>query len=215
VEYQIDKKVINVAEQLTSISGTAVDVLEKVPSVTVDVEGKVSLRGSSNYTVLIDGRPSVLDPDDALQQIPASTIETIEIITNPSAKYDPDGTAGIINILLKKGQSQHLGGVVNASGGFDDKYGGDFLITRRTGSVDATFSADYNQRTHPGSSQSESWTIREGVTSFLSSQGSSDSDRERYGFRASSDWHMTDRDLLGLSSRFGYLSGDRTSLPDS
>ena len=86
-------------------------MLENVPSVTVDIEGNVSLRGSSNFTVLVDGRPSVLDPNDALQQIPASSIENIEIITNPSAKYNPEGTAGIINIVLKKSQRAGMSGI--------------------------------------------------------------------------------------------------------
>lgn len=90
VEYQIDKKIVRVAKQATAASGTAVDVLENVPSVSVDIEGNVSLRGSENFRVLIDGRPSVLDASDALEQVPASTIENIEIITNPSAKYDPE-----------------------------------------------------------------------------------------------------------------------------
>ncbi len=82
--------------------GSAVAVLENVPSVQVDIEGNVSLRGTSNFNVLIDGRPSVLQGSDALQQIPASSIDHIEIITNPSAKYDPDGVGGIINVVLKK-----------------------------------------------------------------------------------------------------------------
>src|SRR3990172_3565698 len=89
IEFKIDKKVIHVSKQYTAVSGTAVDVLEKIPSVTVDIEGNVRLRGSSSFTVLLDSRPTALEPSEALQQIPASTIETIEIITNPSAKYDP------------------------------------------------------------------------------------------------------------------------------
>src|SRR5690606_34014719 len=100
ISYQIDKKVIDVEQMQTVISGDAVDILENVPSITVDVDGNVSLRGSGSFTVLIDGRPSVLDAQDILQQIPASSISTIEIITNPSAKHDPEGTAGIINIVL-------------------------------------------------------------------------------------------------------------------
>jgi outer membrane receptor for ferrienterochelin and colicin len=98
MSYEIDKKVVNVSGQLTTVSGTAVDVLENVPSVDVDIEGNVSLRGSENFTVLIDGRPTILDPSDALQQIPASMIDNIEIITNPSARYDPEGISGIINV---------------------------------------------------------------------------------------------------------------------
>ena len=75
-------------------------VLENVPSVEVDIDGNVSLRGSGNFTVLIDGRPSILESNEALQQLPASTIESIELITNPSAKYEPDGNSGIINAVI-------------------------------------------------------------------------------------------------------------------
>ena len=102
IEYQIDRKVIHVDKQITAISGTAVDILESVPSVSVDLEGNVTLRGSSSFAVYIDGKPSVLEASDILSQIPASSIADIEIITNPSAKFDPDGTAGIINIKMKK-----------------------------------------------------------------------------------------------------------------
>ncbi|MEZ5146771.1 MAG: carboxypeptidase regulatory-like domain-containing protein [Bacteroidales bacterium] len=91
IEYKIDKKIVNVSQDIMSAGSSAVSVLENTPSVQVDIEGNVSLRGTSNFTVLIDGRPSVLEGSDALQQIPASSIEHIEIITNPSAKYDPDG----------------------------------------------------------------------------------------------------------------------------
>ena len=87
VAYQIDKKVVDVSQIQTAVSGNAAEVLENIPSVTVDVDGNVSLRGSSNFTVLIDGRPTVVDAQDILQQTPASAIEKIEIITNPSAKY--------------------------------------------------------------------------------------------------------------------------------
>ena len=101
-EYKLDRKIINVSKDISNTGASAAQVLEKSPSVRVDIEGNVLLRGSSNFTVFIDGKPSVLDGNEALQQIPANTIENIEIITNPSVKYDPDGTAGIINIVLKK-----------------------------------------------------------------------------------------------------------------
>jgi len=102
VEYKIDKKVVNVTNDINAAGGTAITVLENTPSVEVDIDGNVSLRGSSNFTVLIDGRPSVLSGSDALKQIPSSAIQNIEIITNPSVKYDPDGMAGIINVVMKK-----------------------------------------------------------------------------------------------------------------
>ena len=113
MSYEIDKKVVNVSGQLTTVSGTAVDVLENVPSVDVDIEGNVSLRGSENFTVLIDGRPTILDPSDALQQIPASMIDNIEIITNTSARYDPAGLYGIINVIMKKKRLQGISGIAN------------------------------------------------------------------------------------------------------
>ena len=101
VDYKIDKRVVNVGQQLNALSGTAIDVLENVPSIKVDIDGNVSMRGSSSFTVLIDGRPTPLDATDALRQIPASSIENIEIITNPSAKYEPDGASGVLNIITK------------------------------------------------------------------------------------------------------------------
>ena len=87
---------------MTSASLSAVEVLENVPAIRVDIEGNVTLRGSSGFTVLIDGKPTVLDPSDVLRQTPASTIQNIEIITNPSAKYQPDGTGELLILLLKR-----------------------------------------------------------------------------------------------------------------
>ena len=118
VEYQLDKRVVNVDKNLVSSGGTATDVLEQVPSVAVDNDGNVTLRGSSNVKVLINGRPYEMmgnDLETLLEQIPASTVEIVEVITNPSAKYDPEGMSGIINIKLKEKTVGALGlnGVAN------------------------------------------------------------------------------------------------------
>lgn len=121
----LDKKVINVDKSIASIGGTAVDVMQTIPSVTVDVDGNVSLRGSSNITILIDGKPSGLSEissSDLLQQIPASSIESVELVTNPSVRYDAEGTAGIINIVLKKRSLQGLNGLVSATVGTGNRY---------------------------------------------------------------------------------------------
>ena len=162
MEYRIDKKVINVSQQHTAISGTAVDVLENVPSVTVDIEGNVSLRGSSNFTVLIEGRPTILDANEALEQIPASAIENIEIVTNPSAKYDPDGTSGIINIVMKKNKLVGSSGIVNMNGGMESRRGIDFLYSYRIGDFTANIGGDYRKRSHPGNSIGENRTTFSG-----------------------------------------------------
>lgn len=118
VEYQLDKRVVNVDKNIVSSGGTATDVLEQVPSVSVDNDGNVSLRGSSNVKVLINGRPYELMGNDLstlLEQIPATTVESVEVITNPSAKYDPEGMSGIINLKLKDKAAGALGlnGVLN------------------------------------------------------------------------------------------------------
>jgi hypothetical protein len=102
VLFKIDKKIVNPSQFLAAQGGSAVDILANTPSVTVDIEGNVTMRGSSNFMVLINGKPSPFEASDALAQVPATSIENIEIITNPSAKYDPDGAAGIINIITKK-----------------------------------------------------------------------------------------------------------------
>lgn len=122
VEYQLDKRVVNVDKNLVASGGTATDVLEQVPSVAVDNDGNVTLRGSTNVKVLINGRPYELmgnDLETLLEQIPASTVENVEVITNPSAKYDPEGMSGIINLKLKDKTAGALGlnGVVNVNGG--------------------------------------------------------------------------------------------------
>lgn len=211
-EYNLDKKVIHVSQQPTVISGTAVDVLENAPSVTVDIEGNVELRGSTSFTVLIDNRPTVLDPNDALQQIPASTIENIEIITNPSAKYDPDGTAGIINIVTKKETQHGVNGIVNANAGLDDKYGGDFLLTYRTPRLQYHIGADYNKRTFPRSTINEYETYGADTTTFLYSDGDSDFGMTRYGIRAGLDWSIAPADLAAFEARAGRFEMEGSSI---
>jgi outer membrane cobalamin receptor len=99
VEYKIDKRVINVDKDINAKGGTAANVLENTPSVQVDPQGNATLRGSSDFIVLIDGKPSVIKGSEALKQLPASAIKQIEVITNPSAKYDSEGQAGIINVI--------------------------------------------------------------------------------------------------------------------
>ena len=122
VEYQLDKRVINVDKNIVTGGGTATDILENVPSVAIDNDGNVTLRGSTNVKVLIDGRPYELlssDLESLLEQIPASSVENVEVITNPSAKYDPEGMSGIINIKLKDKSKGALGlnGTVSLNAG--------------------------------------------------------------------------------------------------
>jgi len=208
--YEIDKKVINVSGQLTTTSGTAVDVLENVPSVDVDIEGNVSLRGSENFTVLIDGRPTILDPSDALQQIPASMIDNIEIITNPSARYDPEGISGIINVIMKKKRLQGISGIANMNAGLEKKYGGDFLVSYRTGIANVFFSANYRKFNFPGTNLVESMTFQNDTSSYVSSDGHSQHTWNPYGLRAGIDLELGMWDRLSLGGEYGAREMERT-----
>lgn len=130
----IDKKVYDVTQNITNTGGSATEILQNIPSITVDVDGKVSLRGSENVTILIDGKPSGVTGEDrnaVLQQIPASMIERVEVITNPSAKYDAQGMAGIINIVLKKEKGKGYNGTLGGGVGTGNKYNGSVNLNMR------------------------------------------------------------------------------------
>ncbi|MCB9284639.1 MAG: TonB-dependent receptor [Lewinellaceae bacterium] len=150
-QFGLDKKVFNVQKNLGLAGANALEALENIPSVTVDIDGNISLRGSANVRVLIDGKPSGLvgfDRRAILSQIPASTIERIEVMTTPSAKYDPEGTAGIINIITKPGGRKgfNLQGQLNA--GTRNKYNGSVQLSYATNHWQFTtqYSGDYRER---------------------------------------------------------------------
>lgn len=156
ISYNLDKKVIAVDKLITSTGGTALDIMQNIPAVNVDVDGNVSMRGNSNLTILIDGRPSGLSgisSTDVLTQIPASSIESVELVTNPSAKYDPDGTAGIINIILKKKSTFGFNGIVSGNLGTKDKYNSSLNVNLRNsyynffGSYDNRFGNSFSNST--------------------------------------------------------------------
>ncbi|MBN2466393.1 TonB-dependent receptor, partial [candidate division WOR-3 bacterium] len=205
LEYRIDKKVVDVSKMATAASGTAVDVLENVPSVKVDVEGNLTLRGSSNYTVLIDGKPSPVEGSDALQQIPAGTIDKIELITNPSAKYDPEGISGIVNVLLKKQRQAGLSGTAGLDGGWPRRYGGSLLLNYRFNGLSLFAGANVRNGRFPGTRMTESWTYDDstGDTTFSNSSGTGDRGHSSYGLRAGGDYKFSNHDRTSLSVRYG------------
>lgn len=153
MELQLDKKVFNVGKDLGATGGNAQDVLENVPSVTVDEEGNVGLRGSNNVRILINGKPSGLvgvDPAAAMEQIPASLIERIEVITNPSARYDAEGEVGIINIVLKKEQRTGVNGSFEVKTGIPDNHGLTAVLNYRRKRVNYYASYSTSLRSSPG-----------------------------------------------------------------
>ena len=205
MEFKIDKKVVNVSQNLSAAGGTAVDVLQNQPSVQIDANGNLTLRGSGNFTVMVDGRPSVLSGTDALRQIPANIIDNIEIITNPSAKYDAEGTAGIINIVTKKTNLTSTSGIVNSGAGSRDKYNGDFNLSYRNEDFNITLGGDARRFNYlQDISVDRSAFNISGVTSSADLH----SKRDAYTGRFSFDKYFSDKVTLGINGSFGYTDFD-------
>ncbi|MEO5788401.1 MAG: TonB-dependent receptor domain-containing protein [Gelidibacter sp.] len=158
VEIKLDKKIYNVGSDLTVRGGTVSDVLDNIPSVSVDVEGNVSLRGNDNVTILINGKPSGLvglNSTDALRQLPAESIERVEVITSPSARYDAQGTGGILNIILKRSKLQGLNGAITANAGHPTSAGLSGNINYRTGDFNFFNTTSYSYSDSPGKSSTD------------------------------------------------------------
>ena len=153
VEIKLDKKIYNVGKDLTVRGGTVSDVLDNVPSVSVDVEGNVALRGNENVRILIDGKPSGLvglSSNEALRQLPAEAIEKVEVITSPSARYDAEGTAGILNIILRRSKLQGLNGAITTNLGYPKSAGISGNLNFRTGDFNFFTTSGYRYREAPG-----------------------------------------------------------------
>lgn len=151
VDIKLDKKVYTVGKDIIVRGGTVSDVLDNVPSVTVDVEGKVSLRGNENVTILIDGKPSnAINISDALRLIPADAIDKVEVVTNPSARYDAEGGGGILNIILKRGKNQGMSGTIVVSAGEPENTGASANINVKSELSNFFTTIGYNKRNNPG-----------------------------------------------------------------
>ncbi len=204
VQYAIDKKVVNVQKNLQAAGGTVANALETVPSVKIDAEGNVSLRGSESFTVLIDGKPTALKGADALKQIPASAVDQVEIITNPSAKYDPDGTAGIINIIMKKEFQNGLNGMINASVGSNWTHNGDFMMNYRSGEVNCFIGGQYGERKMYPTTTFSRETYWEDTTRFVAQDGNRIQGNRSYSIKGGADFYLTDKNTLTASGEYGY-----------
>ena len=207
VSYSIDRRIYDVSRDLSVVGGTAVDVLSNVPSVSVDIEGNVSLRGSGNVQILIDGKPSALlgfDRGTALDQIPAENIERIEVITNPSAKYGPDGIAGIINIVLKKNSMFGYGAILNANVGTADKYNGSINLNFRNETFNSTLGYNFRAFSMRGATEASRNTFAPDTTSLIQRQ-----DFLRRGqfhrIQLSTEWTPNPQNSLIFSASGGFF----------
>ncbi|KFF05369.1 outer membrane beta-barrel family protein [Flavobacterium reichenbachii] len=194
VEIKLDKKVYNVGQDMMVKGGTVSDVLDNVPSVSVDTEGNVSLRGSDNIRILIDGRPSnAINVAEALRQLPADAIDKVEVITNPSARYDAEGGSGLINIILKKGKNQGFNGTFIASTGLPETYGLSANLNYKTEKLNYFTTAGYNYRTNEGGGKTNSEYFNEDGTtkSFLDEDRDTKRIRDGFNARGGVEWSIT------------------------
>ncbi|KAA3436679.1 TonB-dependent receptor domain-containing protein [Rufibacter hautae] len=214
VEYGLDRRVYNVGQDLSTVGGTAVDVMQNVPSVTVDQEGTVSMRGTSNITILIDGKPSALS-GLGLDQIPASTIDRVEVITNPSSKYDPSGTGGVLNIILKKEKQRGLNGVASVNAGMGNRYNTSLNLNYRFGKLNLFTNYDFRQdyRKGTGSVFRTNYRREESKpdsTSYLEQESENENRRGNHNVRFGADYQLTDKQSItgSVLYRYGYREND-------
>jgi ferric enterobactin receptor len=211
IENKIDKMVYNADKDLTSQGGVASDLLKKIPQVDVDVNGNVELQGNSNIRFLINGKPSTMFGNniaDVLQSIPSSQIQTIEVITSPGAKYDAEGTGGIINIILKKSDAQGINGNLSLSGGTRLE-NGSFNLNIRKGKFGAHAFASGNAQllsATPNTMNRLSQDSIPGQSSRLIQNGNSNFMRNGFQSGFSFDWEITPKSDLTGSVNYNFAN---------
>ncbi|QBQ40366.1 TonB-dependent receptor [Sphingobacterium psychroaquaticum] len=208
----IDRKVFDVSQSLVSVGGTASDLLANVPTLQVDMDGSVSLRGSNAVKILIDGKESAMagsDINSLLQSLPANAIDKVEIITNPSSKYDAEGQSGIINIVLKKNIRTGLNGSVNASGGSYNNYMAGVTLNYRDRKFNYFGSYNFNRRNSPGSG------LRNNRYLHNNSEINNTEESSRKGinntFKLGADYFIDDKTTIGVSGNLSIRDNDRSS----
>lgn len=192
----LDKKVFYTGKDLMAKGGSANDVLNNVPSVNVDVNGAVSLRGNSGVRILIDGKPSVISLNNGLEQIPASQIEKVEVITNPSAKYEAQGTAGIINIVLKKNTLSGLNGSVQAGVGDPVNYNGNINLSYKQEKFNLFSNIGFRFRNLHIKEDRTQTTLQNGVKSLLLQNNQTNRRDQAYNFYIGGDYYINDKNTL-------------------
>jgi len=200
IEYKLDKRVFNVGKDLISKGGSATDILGNVPSVNVDAAGAVSLRGNSNVRVLINGKPSVLTTNNGLEQIPAENIEKVEVVTNPSAKYDAEGTAGIINIILKKNKRSGFGSSLQLTTGTPANHGINYNVNYKTEKINLFSNLGYRYLNFEGEGLYYRTNFENNsISSTLDETIEMKRNRKRLNLYFGGDYYINDKNTLTLS----------------
>ncbi len=213
MEYKLDKKVYNVSADKTLVGATTLDAMDNAPSVSVDVEGNISLRGDDNVTILVDGKPSSLitaGNTDLLRSLPADSIEKIEVVTVPSARYDADGATGIINIVMKKGKKSGLNGSISTRVGYPALAGISTNLNYRTKKFNLYSNIGGDYRESPGNGSNFNRYFGEnGAPDRISDMTREHERKSKSTFiNAGIDYYLNNQNTLSFNTRLGYSKGD-------
>ena len=200
--FKLDKRVFNVGKDLVSAGGTAMDILNNVPSVDVSIEGVVSLRGNSSVQILLNGKPSVMASSKTLGTITAEMIEKVEVVTNPSAKYDAEGSSGIINIILKKDEKKGINGAITLNVGTPDNYSVGLSLNRRAEKWNLFTQLGAGYRTFLSESEDKTINKLQRLHSIAKTEG--EKNELFYNFILGADYHITPLQTLSMSGHYGY-----------
>lgn len=204
VEIRLDKRVYNVGKDITVRGGSVSDVMDNIPSVSVDVEGNISLRGNDNVRILINGKPSGLvglSGPDALRQLPAESIERVEVITSPSARYEAAGTAGILNIILKRKELAGFNGSFILNGGTPTSYGGSASLNWRNKKLNVFTTTSYNNGNSLGGGVFNSEYFNgDQASTFTNESRDYNRNRERFFINLGAEYFFDDNTSLTLSA---------------
>ena len=200
IEIKLDKTVYNIGKDLTLKGSSVSDVLDNLPSVEVDIEGNVSLRGNESVRILINGKPSGLvgiSSNEALKQFPSESVEKVEVITSPSARYNAEGTAGIINIILRRSKLTGFNGSLSLNSGYPERYGVSANLNYRTKKLNFFNNVGYNTRTSEGSfiNETEYYTDQV-INNFLNENGVRDSERNSNYLNTGIEYFISDKTSL-------------------
>ena len=211
----IDKKIFSVDQSLVSEGGSATDLLQNVPSVQTDIEGNVSLRGSSGVRVLIDGKPSLIGGGNVaqiLQSIPASSIESVELITNPSAKYDAEGQSGIINIVLKKNKKLGFNGSLALTGGNRENYNANTSLSFQNSKVNlfGNYSYRHGYRIGNGFNNITYLNPTLGGLGFTNQNNDSRDLNKGHNLKAGLDYYLAEKTVVSFAAGMNVRTGDET-----
>ena len=204
IEHRIDRKVVNVGKDLTTAGASASEIMNNIPSLAVDQDGNISMRGNENVRILVDGKPTNIPAAQLLKQIPSTSIKSIELITNPSAKYNPEGMSGIINIILHKNSNLGFNGNLNTGVtiGENTRYTGSLDMNYRTGKLNffGNFGTNGGKRSQQGIIENLSNSSTERLN-FLN-------DSESYLFKVGVDYYLDDKNTFSFYTNQNYYMGD-------